>query len=132
MGVTVSDTVDGCYGADRPRVVVEGSHGAIRSRQFDINSPITIAGRVPAMGRGPDDRALEPVKGLPPSAKLVYYVLRVEEPMTQADIRAATRLPARTSRDAIARLIEAGVIDETHHFADVRMKRYRPSDGEPR
>lgn len=69
------------------------------------------------------------VRELTPSAKLVYYILQVEGSMTQNELREASRLPPRTSCDAIDRLLDAGVIEEVLHFQDLRMRRYRIVDG---
>lgn len=69
------------------------------------------------------------LRNLAPSAKLVYYVLEMEGSMTQSELREASRLPPRTSRDAISRLLEAGIIEEDLHYQDMRMRRYRIADG---
>jgi DNA-binding MarR family transcriptional regulator len=67
----------------------------------------------------------EPVRDLPPSAKLVAKVLDYEETLTQSQIAEETLLPARTVRYALTRLEEAGVVSSRFSFSDARKRLYR-------
>jgi DNA-binding MarR family transcriptional regulator len=67
----------------------------------------------------------EPVRDLPPSAKLVAKVLDYEETLTQKAIAEETLLPTRTVRYALTRLEEAGVVTSRFSFADARKRLYR-------
>jgi DNA-binding MarR family transcriptional regulator len=64
---------------------------------------------------------------LPPSAKLVYIVLRENGPMTQSDIRDESMLPPRTVRYAIGRLKETDALTEQIHLKDARQVIYEIS-----
>ncbi|UHQ98130.1 winged helix-turn-helix domain-containing protein (plasmid) [Natrinema zhouii] len=65
---------------------------------------------------------------LPPSAKLVYRVLKYEDELTQKQLVEETLLAARTVRYAIARLEEEGVIVQRMSFQDARQKLYSLSE----
>ena len=67
----------------------------------------------------------EPVRDLPPSAKLVAKVLDYEETLTQTGIAEETLLPERTVRYALTRLEDAGVVDSRFSFSDARKRIYR-------
>ena len=67
----------------------------------------------------------EPVRELPPSAKLVAKVLDYEETLTQSQIAEETLLPARTVRYALTRLEDAGVVSSRFSFSDARKRLYR-------
>ena len=67
----------------------------------------------------------EPVRDLPPSAKLVAKVLDYEEPLTQKGIAEETLLPARTVRYALTRLEEADAVTSRFSFSDARTRLYR-------
>ena len=61
---------------------------------------------------------------LPPSAKFVHYVLEQEPEMTQVQLAERTRLSARTVRNAVSELKEAGVVDEAVCLRDARKRVY--------
>jgi len=63
---------------------------------------------------------------LPPSAKLVYRVLQEDAPMTQRQLREDALLPARTTRDALAKLKEHGLVEENLYVQDARKRLYAP------
>lgn len=71
----------------------------------------------------PADR-WDPIRDLPPSAKLVAKVLDYNDTLTQSDLAAETLLPPRTVRYALSRLEEAGVIDARFSFTDARKRVY--------
>lgn len=60
----------------------------------------------------------------PPSAKLVYYVLRQEGKLTQSELASETLLPQRTVRDALSRLADRDLVTEGFHFMDARKSVY--------
>lgn len=64
---------------------------------------------------------------LPPSAKLVFWVLEEKGPLTKKQIAEETLLSSRTVRYALNQLDEIDVIDEQTHSMDNRMKIYRVS-----
>lgn len=61
---------------------------------------------------------------LPPSSKLVYYVLRQNGPLAQKDISKRSSLSRRTTREAIYRLRENDIIVEKINLQDAREKQY--------
>lgn len=61
---------------------------------------------------------------LPPSAKLVLKVLEYEGRLTQAAIAEASRLPRRTVRDALDRLMAVDIVDREPYFRDARQSLY--------
>ena len=63
---------------------------------------------------------------LPPSAKLVYRVLQDDAPMTQRQLREDALLPARTTRDALAKLKERELVEERLYAPDARKRLYAP------
>ena len=63
---------------------------------------------------------------LPPSSKLVYKVLEEDAPLTQRQIRRQALLPARTTRDALAKLKEEGIVEERMYVPDARKRLYAP------
>lgn len=65
---------------------------------------------------------------LPPSAKLVLKVLEYEGPLTQQEITEQTRLPQRTVRDALDRLLETGIVTKEPYFRDARQSQYAVAD----
>ena len=80
-------------------------------------------------GEQPDstpERRLERLRELPLSSKLVYKVLEADPPLTQGQIRERALLPARTTRDALAKLDEANLIDERTYIPDARKRLYAP------
>lgn len=66
----------------------------------------------------------EPVRDLPPSAKLVAKVLDYNETLTQSEIAEETLLPPRTVRYALNRLEEEGVVESRFSFSDARKRLY--------
>jgi len=62
---------------------------------------------------------------LPPSAKLVYAIIRTNRQMTQKDIIRESYLPERTVRYALSRLKEEDVLTEYLSLADARQSLYR-------
>lgn len=69
------------------------------------------------------------VRDLPPSAKLVYKALEYEGSMTQSQLVAETMLPARTVRDALSRLEDAGAVEERIFIPDARKSTYALVEG---
>lgn len=73
-------------------------------------------------GEAPD---WETVAELPASAKLVARVLGYEGPLSGTELAEETRLPPRTVRYAVGRLVDAGVVGERISLRDAREKHYR-------
>jgi DNA-binding MarR family transcriptional regulator len=69
----------------------------------------------------------EPVRDLPPSAKLVAKVLDYNETLTQSQLAEKTLLPPRTVRYALTRLEEEEVVNSRFSFADARKRLYELS-----
>ncbi|MFW5978255.1 MAG: MarR family transcriptional regulator [Halohasta sp.] len=78
---------------------------------------------VDATTQGAGDR-WEPVRELPPSAKLVAKELDRHETLTQTELADATLLSARTVRQAVARLEDAGAVTSRVSFRDARKQLY--------
>lgn len=57
---------------------------------------------------------------LPPSGKLVFYVLAHEQPLTQSGVVAETRLSNRTVRYALTELEAAGLVESEVYIPDAR------------
>jgi hypothetical protein len=57
---------------------------------------------------------------LPDSARAVFEAVKQLGPLTHADLRAQTRMPARTIRFAVARLKEEGFLDVRCSLRDCR------------
>ncbi|MEF8781442.1 MAG: helix-turn-helix domain-containing protein [Haloferacaceae archaeon] len=75
----------------------------------------------------PGDDAIDrwqPVRDLPPSAKLVAKVLDYHGTLTQSELAEETLLPPRTVRYALSRLEEEGVVDSRFSFSDARKRLY--------
>lgn len=72
----------------------------------------------------PEDR-LERLADLPPSAKLIYWVLEREGPLTQAELIEQTLLPRRTVREATTKLRDADILEAEPCPPDARKKQYR-------
>lgn len=70
------------------------------------------------------DRLMEKVRGMPPSAKLVFKVLEMEGELTQRQLTERTLLPARTVRYALSELEQRGVVEKRFSFADARQRCY--------
>jgi len=66
----------------------------------------------------------EPVRDLPPSAKLVAKVLDYNDTLTQSELAEETLLPPRTVRYALSRLEEEEVVESRFSFADARKRLY--------
>ena len=85
-----------------------------------------------------DDSARELLSPLPPSAKLVYYVLEEEGRFDQTGLAEETRLSTRTVRFAVEKLTDVGLVEEGLCPRDARRSVYatvpqseRPTDAEP-
>ncbi|WP_408957944.1 MarR family transcriptional regulator [Natrinema sp. 74] len=65
---------------------------------------------------------------LPPSAKLVYKVLEYEQPLTQEDVVAESRLCPRTARYALGKLEDSGLVTRRACLEDARQSKYRTED----
>jgi len=72
-----------------------------------------------------DEPELSHFESFPPSAKLVYYVLAKEEPLTQGQLVTETRLSSRTVRHALTELDEAGFVTTELYIPDARKRLYR-------
>ncbi len=72
-----------------------------------------------------DDERRERLEPLPPSAKLVYYVLDAEGRFDQTGLAEETRLSTRTVRFAVEKLVEAGIVEEGLCPTDARRSVYR-------
>ena len=66
----------------------------------------------------------DPVRDLPPSAKLVAKVLDYNDTLTQSQIAEETLLPPRTVRYALTRLEEEEVVEGRFSFSDARKRIY--------
>jgi DNA-binding MarR family transcriptional regulator len=64
------------------------------------------------------------VQHLPPSAKLVYLILQETGPCTQAEVCDRTMLPHRTARNALAKLVEEGLVEARPSLRDARKQLY--------
>lgn len=65
------------------------------------------------------------IRDLPPSAKLVLKVLEYNGGLTQKQIVERSRLSQRTVRDALDRLLDAGVVEKDIYIPDARQNIYR-------
>lgn len=82
-----------------------------------------------ATGSEPDttpEQRFERLLDLPPSAKLVFKVLEEDPPLTQRQIRERALLPARTTRDALTKLKDEGLVEERMYVPDARKRLYAP------
>ncbi len=70
---------------------------------------------------------------LPPSAKLVYAIIRTHREVTQKEIIRESYLPERTVRYALTRLKAENMLMEYLSVADARQSLYRltPLEQEP-
>ncbi|CAJ51669.1 helix-turn-helix domain-containing protein [Haloquadratum walsbyi] len=66
----------------------------------------------------------DPVREMPPSAKLVAKVLDYNEQLTQSQLAEETLLPPRTVRYALSRLEDADVVEARISFTDARKRLY--------
>lgn len=69
------------------------------------------------------------VADLPPSAKLVYFVLDREGPLTRGELVEESLLPSRTARSAMDELEEVGVLKRKYYFEDGVERLYELADG---
>ncbi|NWG09353.1 MAG: NAD(+)/NADH kinase [Nitrososphaerales archaeon] len=69
-------------------------------------------------------RLAEELLKMPPSAKLILKTLEYEGPLTQRDLVKKTLLPDRTTRLALALLIEKGLVKRKPTLRDARQKVY--------
>jgi DNA-binding MarR family transcriptional regulator len=69
--------------------------------------------------------AVDRIRDLPPSAKLVYYILDKRGEMTQKALIEESMLPERTVRAALGDLDEAGLLQTDINFADARQRLYQ-------
>ncbi|MFB6252277.1 MAG: MarR family transcriptional regulator [Halobellus sp.] len=75
----------------------------------------------------PDEESTDrwdPVREMPPSAKLVAKVLDYNDTLTQSQLAEETLLPPRTVRYALSRLEDADVVDSRFSFTDARKRLY--------
>ncbi|RBI62553.1 hypothetical protein DMJ13_11935 [halophilic archaeon] len=84
---------------------------------------VVFAGRT--SDETPEER-FERLLALPPSAKLVYRVLQEDAPLTQRQVRENALLPARTTRDALTKLKDGGLVEEGLYAPDARKRLYTP------
>ena len=61
---------------------------------------------------------------LPPSALLVYRVLKECRPLTKQEICAESYLCASTAGSALTKLIDAGLIEDSPYHSDLRKREY--------
>ncbi len=66
----------------------------------------------------------EPVRELPPSAKLVAKELDHNDRLTQTELAEATLLSTRTVRQAVSRLEAVGAVESRVSFRDARKQLY--------
>jgi len=71
-------------------------------------------------GKSGIEQGTDKLGRLPPSSKLVWKVLSTGHDLTQKEIINATLLPPRTTRYAISRLREEGLLIERFSFKDAR------------
>lgn len=71
-----------------------------------------------------NERTDQHLLNLPPSAKLVFAVLKQEGPLTQKQLLEKTLLSPRTARYGLTQLEEIGAIETDIHFADARQRLY--------
>ncbi|WP_423997788.1 ArsR family transcriptional regulator [Halorubrum trapanicum] len=81
-----------------------------------------------------DEGTRELLEPLPPSAKLVYYVLDAEGRFDQTGLAEETRLSTRTVRFAVEKLTEVGLVKEGLCPRDARRSVYQavpPAERDP-
>lgn len=62
---------------------------------------------------------------LPPSARYCAHVLQEEGPLTHSEFIELTKLPESTVDDALARLIDEGLVNPSQRLFDSRGREYR-------
>lgn len=77
-----------------------------------------------------DSDLREAVVDLPPSAKLVFVVLREHDRLTQAALAEETLLPQRTVRYALDELRDVDVLREELNIMDARQRFYSLEAGD--
>ncbi len=73
----------------------------------------------------------ERIENLPPSAKLVYTILKSNRQMTQKDLIRETYRPPRTVRYALSRLKRENILVERLHITDARQSLYGLREAQP-
>lgn len=79
---------------------------------------------IPALSQESSDR-WEPIRELPPSAKLVAKELDRYETLTQTELAEVTLLSTRTVREAVGRLEDNDAIESHVYTQDARKRVYR-------
>jgi DNA-binding MarR family transcriptional regulator len=77
------------------------------------------------------DTGEQKLGNLPPSAKLVFWAIDHEGPITQQQIAEETLLPKRTVRYGIDKLTEINAITEQRNPLDARQTLYATSHTDP-
>ena len=72
-----------------------------------------------------DEEVRDALENLPPSAKLVCFVLVHEQPLTQSGLVDETMLSSRTVRYAVKELEAAGIVTSEIYIPDARKNVYR-------
>ena len=68
--------------------------------------------------------------GQPPSVLLAHKALEIDGPLTPSEISEWTGLKQRTTRYALSRLRESGLVEVERVMGDARRKRYSLADGD--
>lgn len=74
---------------------------------------------------------VQKIEHLPPSAKLVFAILKTHPQMTQKDLIRETYLPSRTVRYALGRLKDEHMLIERLHLFDARQSLYGLNQARP-
>ncbi|SHG91568.1 helix-turn-helix transcriptional regulator [Halobaculum gomorrense] len=82
----------------------------------------------PEAATGATDPESDVFADLPPSAKLVHFVLDRDGDLTQTGLVEETALSARTVRTALGRLEDAGLVTESICLRDARKRVYSLTD----
>ena len=72
-----------------------------------------------------DFRPITEEKKIPPSAKVVYELLKKKGPLTAKDILRQCNLAPRTVRYALKKLLDARMIQRLPNLSDMRQNVYR-------
>ncbi len=108
-------------GADGGPIIVRRSpHDAVFVK-FAEERVAALRGRLQRKVRAHSGAA----RALPPSAKLVLKVLEYHDVMTQREIVNETKLPARTVRHALSKLISEGLVTRHVSLRDSRQGLFR-------
>ena len=84
--------------------------------------------RRPRLRRMTDESVEGSFEDMPPSAKLVAKVIEHEGAMDAGEISDAARLPQSTTRNALNRLVDEGVVDVSVGSGDGRRLVYSMKD----